>query len=323
MKTKAFFKITLLLLMLLMASEVAAGKEWPNQPITIVVGWAVGGPGDLYTRALAEDLTKRLGIPVLVENKLGGAGLISLNFVSKAKPDGYTLAQMSATAVTEKPFVMQVPFDPVKGFSYICQMFYFGFGFAVRTEAPWKTFPEFVEAAKKQPGKISVALGGLGGTQHVALAKLERKIPGLKLNVIPFKANVEAVTAVLGGHVDACFNTQEWKPYVDAGQLRLLAAPQKERWKEYPNVPTWLDLGYGIYAHSPAAYVAPPGLPEAIRNKLEQEFKKSLEYPGIRRVVKELSIQESYKPGKECYEELMKLYEENKAIIPKMGLSLK
>ena len=191
----------------------------------------------------------------------------------------------------------------------------------VRADAPWKTFPEFVEAAKKQPGKLTVSMSGLGGTMHVALAKLENKIPGFKLTVVPFKGGVPAVTALLGGHVDACFQTQEWKSYVDSGQLRLLAAPQKERWKEYPEVPTWLDLGYGISALSQGGYVAPPGLPETIRKRLEEEFRKAMDYPGFKNTAKQFGLIESYKPGKDLYDELMKQYEENKTIVPKMGIS--
>jgi len=323
MRTKSIFKISVIaatFLILLMGTRYSFAKEWPSQPITIIVGWSAGGSSDLFTRMLTEALTKNLGIPVIVENKPGAASLLSLSLVSKAKPDGYTLSFMSCTAITEKPFIREVPFDPIKGFSYICQAFNYGYGFAVRSDAPWKTFPEFVEAAKKQPGKLTVSMSGLATTMHVALAKLELKIPGFKVTIVPYKGGTPAATALLGGHVDACFQTQEWKPYVDAGQLRLLAAPQKERWKEYPDVPTWLDLGYGIYAESPGAYVAPPGLPENIRKKLEQECKKSMDYPGLKGVVKQFGLVESYKPGEELYRELMKMYEENKNILPKLGI---
>lgn len=238
--------------------SVSLAKEWPSEQITMYVGWSAGGASDLVSRMLAEAVSKSLGVPVIVENKPGAAGLLALSLVSKAKPDGYTLGFMSCTAITEKPFLREVPFDPIKGFSYIAQVFNYGYGFCVKMDAPWKTFPEFVEAAKKQPEKLTYATSGLGSTMHVAMAKLERKIPGFKVIHVPIKESPKVVSSVLGGHVDSCFQTPEWKPYVDSGQLRLLAAPQKERWKDYPNIPTWLDLGYGVYAHSQGAYVAPP-----------------------------------------------------------------
>jgi tripartite-type tricarboxylate transporter receptor subunit TctC len=102
-----------------MSTDHSLAKEWPIQPITIIVGWSAGGSSDLYTRMLAEALTKNLGVPVVVENKPGAAGLLSLGLISKTKPDGYTLGFMSGTAITEKPFIREVPFDPIKGFSYI------------------------------------------------------------------------------------------------------------------------------------------------------------------------------------------------------------
>ena len=103
---------------------------------------------------------------------------------------------------------------------------------------------------------------------HVALEKLEDRIPGFKVKVVPYQKSTDVVLAALGGHVNACFQTQEWAPYVASGQLRLLAAPQKERLSDYPSVPTWLDLGYGVYARSQGAYVAPAGLPENIRDRI-------------------------------------------------------
>jgi tripartite-type tricarboxylate transporter receptor subunit TctC len=301
--------------------SVSLAKEWPSEQITMYVGWSAGGASDLVSRMLAEAVSKSLGVPVIVENKPGAAGLLALSLVSKAKPDGYTLGFMSCTAITEKPFLRSdIPFDPIKGFTYISQVFNYIYGFTVRTDSPWKTFPDFVEAAKKQPGKMTYSTSGLGSTMHVSMVRLEQKIPGLKLTVVPYKGGAQAVTALLGGHVDSCFQTPDWKPYVDSGQLRLLAVPQKERLKEYPNVPTWLDLGYGVYAQSQGAYVAPPNLPEKIQKRLEMEFKKAMDSPGLKSMLKQYGLSESYKSGKELYEELMKMYNENKAILPQMGI---
>lgn len=307
-------------LILLCGPRDSSSKEWPNSSITMIVPWGAGGATDLISRMLAETLHKSLGVPVIVENKTGAAGLLGLGVLAKAKPDGYTVSFMSCTAITEKPFLKKVPFDPIKGFSYICQVFNYSYGFAVKADAPWKTFQEFVEAAKKQPGKLTVSTSGIGSTMHVALAKLEDRIPGFKVKVVPYQKSTDVVLAAMGGHVNACFQTQEWAPYVASGQLRLLAAPQKERLPDYPSVPTWLDLGYGVYARSQGAYVAPAGLPESIRDRLEREFKKAMDSPGFKDLIKKYSMTEFYKPGRELYEELMAMYEENKAFIPKLGI---
>jgi tripartite-type tricarboxylate transporter receptor subunit TctC len=326
MKTKMRFCIimtTILFLVLSAGVQLTTAAQYPSEPIHIIVGWGAGGTTDLVTRMLANALGDILKVPVVVENKTGGAGLIALGYVSKAKPDGYTLGSLSCSAITEKPFVRKVPFDPINGFSYICQIFNYGYGFVVKSDSPWKTFEEFVEAAKKQPGKLSVSMSGLGSTMHVALAKLEEKIPGFKVTPVPYKGGLAAVTALLGGHVDACFQTQEWKPHVDAGKLRLLAIPAREGMKEYPDVPTWLDLGYGIYGESPGAYVAPAGLPDDIRNKLETSFKKAMEGPRFKSVIKKFGLVDLFRPGKELQADLMILYKENKNFIPNLPIAKK
>ena len=309
--------ISFVVCIVVMGSQSLRAAEWPSKPITIIMPWGAGGSSDLLTRMLADALERGLGVPLVVENKTGGAGLVGASYVAKAEPDGYTLLFLSCSAITEKPFIRKVPFDPAKGFSFICQVFDYGYGFCVKSNSPWKTFPEFVEAAKKEPGKLTVATSGAGSTMHVALTKLEAKIPGFKVTHVPYKASTMVVAAVVGGHVDACFQSPEWVPQVDSGELRLLAVPQKERWKKYPDVPTWLDLGYGVYARSQGAYVGPAGLPEEIRSRLEQEFKKALDFPGVRRVIQTFSLIEQYRPGKEVYEEVIKMYEENKKILPK------
>lgn len=326
MKSKSLYKIAIMVatfLTLFMGPQLPNAQEWPSNPIVIIVGFPAGGNTDLISRSLADTLTKMLKVPVVVENKAGAAGLLALGSLTKAKPDGYTLGFMSCSAITEKSLISKAPFDPVHGFSYICRVFDYGYGVVVKSDAPWKTFPEFVEAAKKTPEKLSVSVAGIGSTMHVAYVKLERKIPDFKLRVVPFKGGMEAVTAVLGGHVDICFQSQEWRPFVDSRQLRLLAAPQRERFKDFPNVPTWLDLGYGIYAESPGALVAPPGLPENIRGKLEQSVRKAMDNPGFKDVIKNFSLLESYQPGKDLYDQLMKSYEENKTFLPELAASFK
>jgi tripartite-type tricarboxylate transporter receptor subunit TctC len=313
---------SVLLAVLLVAAPLWAG-EWPSQPITLIVGWAPGGSSDIPSRALAESMSKTLGVPVVVENKPGASGHLSLSMVSKAKPDGYTIGFLATTAITDKPFfVKNLPFDPIKGFTYLASVFKYGNGWVVRADSPWKTLQEFIDAAKKQPGKLTCGMSGTSSNPGIVLAKIALNTPGLKgaITIVPFKGGVPAVTALLGGHVDSTFQTAEWKPHVDAGKLRLLLLLEKS--KQYPNAPTFEDLGYGKHSAAIVAYVGPPGLPEPIRAKLEQAIKKAAEEPGFeeKNLAPFVSVP-YFRPGKEVYKELMALYERNKDIIPKLGLS--
>lgn len=306
----------------LYGTNFSYGQEWPSKPIHIIVGWAAGGNTDIVTRALARNVEKDFGVPVIVENKTGGAGLIALGYVAKAKPDGYTLASIIGSAITEKPFLMEVPFDPIHEFSWICAVYDTNHGFVVRSDAPWKTFQEFVEAAKKQPGKLTVSPMAYGGTAHVGWGKLEQKIPGLTVTIVPSKGGMESTMSLLGGHVDAAIPVMEWKPYADAGKLRLLAACGRKRIKGYENIPTLQEM-YGVYIEAASAYSAPNALPEEIRAKLEKSFKKAAADPAVKSYIEKFALTENFRSGKEIYEELMKGHLENKEIIPKLGISLK
>lgn len=320
MKTKKVLMTavsTVTLLIILIGPKLSLAQEWPSKPITIIHPWAAGGASDLISRAFAEGLEKRLRVPVIVDNKPGGSGLIGAAYAANAKPDGYTLLFLSCSAITEKSIILKIPFDVVHAYSFICQIYDYSYSFAVKTDKPWKTFGEFVEAAKKQPGKLTVSSSGTGSTMHVALVKLEAKIPEFKVTHVPYKSTVMAAAAAAGGHVDAAFVLGEAVPFLEAGTIRLLAVPAKKRWAKYPDVPTWLDLGYGVYAESPGAFVAPAGLPEKIRARLEEEVKVVSEFPNVKETIDKFHQIGIFKPGQELYKELMAMYEENKRILPK------
>jgi len=325
MRKNFFAKITIIVLTFSLFTfiQYSYGKEWPTEPITIIYPWSPGGSGHIVTTMVADALQKELGVPVIVEPHAGGAGLIGAALAVRAKPDGNTLFYLSCSAITEKPFARKVPFDPEKAFTYIGQIFDYVYGFCVRSDSPWKTFPEFLEHIKKNPGKVTISTVGTGSTMHVALEKLRWKIPEFKYVHVPYKSSPMVVSAVVGGHVDACLHSPDWVPQVDAGILRLIAAPQYERFPNYPDVPTWRDLGYGVWARSQAALVVPAGVPEEKRERLEKALEKAMDDPGVNRVIKMLRLIKRFTPGKELYDEVIAMYKENKKILPKVFESAK
>jgi tripartite-type tricarboxylate transporter receptor subunit TctC len=319
---KVTIPVSIFLLVLVISCPLSA-KEWPSETITMMQGMAAGGSSDIASRYVMDSISKALGVPVVVEHKTGASGHLALSAVSKAKPDGYTIGFMPTTAITAKPFfVKDLPFDPTNGFTYLASIFRYTNGWVVRSDSKWKTIHEFLDNAKKERGKLTVAMTGTSSNPQIALGKIEFRIPALKgaISIVPFKGGMPAMTALLGGHVDSTFTTGEWKPFVKSGQLRLLLLLDKS--KEFPGVLSFEELGYGKNPAAAGCIIAPPGLPETIREKFEQAIKKAIEEPSYEeKCMKPFAMDAYFKPGKEFYKELMELKEENSAIIPKLGLS--
>lgn len=317
-----FLTVTTALACLSINNIVFAG-EWPEKEIRIIVGWGPGGTTDLSTRMLAESIRKKLKVPVIVENKPGGSSILALKYVSEQKPDGYTIGAMAGYSFTDRPWLKGVPFDPEKSFTFICKAYQYGYGFVVQADSPYKTMKDFVEAAKQKPGELSVSFSGVGSPFHLSILKMEKNIPGFKVKKIPYKGGLAAVTSLLGGHVDGCLQSTVWKPYVEAGKLRLLAVAQKKRMPEFPDVPTLIEAGYNEYIVGMNFYATPGPLPENIRMKLEQAFKEAMDYPRYKDILKKFALIEAYQPGKELYEEIVSEYRKNEKLIPQLGISFK
>lgn len=177
---------------------------------------------DLTVRAMAPTAAAFLGKPVVVENKGGGGGTVALGIVATAKPDGYTLVASQNVAIIDAALIQKVTFKPLSGFTPIC-----AFGLSehtallVKPDAPWKTFKEFIDFAKKNPGKIKYSSWGVGSGMHVAMEVIAAK-EGIKWVHVPFRGAVPARTALLGGHVDACSSGVDWPPFVESGVASLI-----------------------------------------------------------------------------------------------------
>ena len=238
--------------------------EYPERPITIYVGTDPGGPVDLIARGAAAGAEKELGHPIIVENKAGGAGTVALGVLQSAKPDGYTLCAVINQSIAGIPLMQKVPFKPLKSFTPVV-----GYaigehtGLVVKADAPWKTFKEFLEYARQNPGKIKYSSSGIGMSAHLVMESIAHK-EGIKWVHIPFKSNPAAMTAVLGGHVDACTSGVDFVPQVKAGEVRVLLTHGRKRSPNFPDVPTALELGYSITSENIHSLVGPAGLPRSV-----------------------------------------------------------
>ncbi|NLN60709.1 MAG: tripartite tricarboxylate transporter substrate binding protein [Deltaproteobacteria bacterium] len=269
--------VVLILLTLSLAVITSPGRaEYPERPVTLLVGFAPGGSLDLSARALAASAEKILGQPVIIENKTGGTGTVALASLLSQKPNGYTLCATPSSVLSRVSQIQRVPFRPLASFRPVIGYAAPQLGIAVRDDAPWKNLRDLIDEAGKAPAKIRYATTGVGSTTHAAVEEIAARA-GVQMIHVPYKGSNEAMTALLGRHVEFASLTSEFVPAVRAGQLRLLATMGEERSPTFREVPTMKESGYDFVTDAVYGIVAPAGLPPGIAEKLEQAFTKAAE----------------------------------------------
>ena len=244
----------------------------PQQPIRLVVGFAVGGPSDLVARAFADQAAKSLGQTVIVENKPGANATLATDAVASAKPDGQTLL-LAATNHTMIPALYsgRVRFDAVKSFTPICKLAGSATVLVVGPSLPVKTVAEFLDRVKAKAGAATYASPGLGSSPHLATESF-RKLTGVPMVHVPYKGAAPAVTDLIGGQVDLSFATVgSVLPHIKSGKLTALAVASRERSALLPQVPTFDEAGVkGFVVDTWYALMAPTGTPAATIAALTQ-----------------------------------------------------
>ena len=287
----------LIVLALMMCAFVASGParaEYPERPITVLVSFAAGGSSDMSFRALAIGAEKYLGQNIIIENKGGGGGTLALANIANAKPDGYMICQAASTGIVRAPQLQKVTYKPLKSFTPI--MAYVGAhnsGLVVKSDAPWKTMKEFVEYARKNPGKIKYGTPGVGSAPHHGMEFVAHQ-ENIKLIHVPYTGSAPAMTAVLGGHIEAGSVGPELVPFVQSGQFRLLGTHEEKRSSAFPDVPTFKELGYDWYNETVFSVFGPAGLPPPVVTKLETAFTKGMETPQFKSVLEKLNLIPAY-----------------------------
>jgi tripartite-type tricarboxylate transporter receptor subunit TctC len=286
-----------LIIMSLVGGANPAIAAYPERPITLLVGFAPGGSLDLSARALAASVEKILGQPVVIENKTGGTGTVALAALLSQTPDGYTLCATPSSVLIRVSQMQQVPFKPLKSFKSIIGYTAPQLGIAVKSDAPWKTLKDLVDDARKNPGKIKYATTGVGSTTHAAVEEITARAKVHMIHV-PFKGSNEALTALLGGHVEFASLTSEFVPAVKAGQLRLLATMGDERSPTFPQVPTMKEAGYDFVTDAVYGIVAPAELPSDLAKKLEKAFTQALKDKQYLETISKMDLVPVYYSGK-------------------------
>ena len=260
-------------------SRLARAQDYPTRPVTLIVPWPAGGTTDVALRALATATEKYLGQSIVVENRAGASGTLGpANMAATAKPDGYTISQLPIT-VFRQPFMTKTSFDPARDFTYIIGLTGYTFGVVVRSDAPWKTFPELLAAAKANPSTITYGTSGAGTTPHITMEQIAKQ-QDIKLVHVPFKGSAESTTALLGSHIHAIADSTGWAPQVNDGKFRLLVSWGATRTKNWPNVPTLKEVGIDMVSNSPYGLGGPKGMAPEIVKILHDAFKKGLDEPS-------------------------------------------
>jgi tripartite-type tricarboxylate transporter receptor subunit TctC len=267
--------LTLFSSLLLLLAGGSHADTFPTRPVRLIVPWPAGGSTDISLRILATGAARHLGQPVIVENRPGAAGTLGLTALLQAKPDGYTIAQLPM-GIYRVPHMQKVSWDPVRDVQYILGISGYTYGLVVRSDSPWKTLKDYLDDAKKRPDEITYGTAGVGGTPHINTELLAASA-GVKLRHVPFRGTADNLQAVLGGHVMSASEATGWGPYVDKGDLRLLATWGAERTKRWPNAPTLKELGYNLVSSAPYGIGGPKGMDPRITRILHDAFRKALD----------------------------------------------
>jgi tripartite-type tricarboxylate transporter receptor subunit TctC len=295
--------VVALLLALGLPLVAAAQEPYPSRPITLVAPFPPGGVADLTARPVAAAMEKVLKNPVGVVNKTGAAGAVGMQYVATSKPDGYTLllalSSISIIPEADKIFDRQPAFT-VDQFAPIALISADPTILVVRAESPWKTAKEFIEDAKKRPGQISYSSSGIYGTLHMAMELLSHAA-GIKLRHIPAAGAGPALTAILGGHVDALASGPAVViPHIKSGKLRALAGWGDKRVAALPEVPTFKELGYPeAEFYIWAGLFAPKGTPEPVLGKLRDATRAAVAEPEFKSAMDKLETPIVFKQGPE------------------------
>lgn len=248
----------------------AQAQPYPNRDISFIVPYGPGGSTDPISRQFASQLERAFKVNVSVENKPGGSATIGTAAVIRAKPDGYTIGLTSNSVLSYQPLVNKsIAWKGPDDYQSIVKLVDIPTIIAVRADSPIKTFEDFMEMARKNPGKVRTAVSGFRTTPDLAIQELN-KIAKVKIATIPFTGGGgEALVALLGGRVEASTGyAPTMLPHVQAGKIRVIAAFTKEKYFAFPEATSIVQAGYNVTLPASYGVLAPKGLPADIKDKL-------------------------------------------------------
>jgi tripartite-type tricarboxylate transporter receptor subunit TctC len=303
------------------STTLASAQNFPSRPVTLIVPFPAGGSTDINLRALATATEKHLGQGIVIENRSGAGGTLGPGqMAANAKPDGYTVSQIPIT-VFRYPFMTKTTFDPAKDFTYIISLTGYTFGVVVKSDVPWKTFPELLAYAKANPGKINYGTPGAGTSLHITMEQIAKR-QGIKWTHVPFKGNAESNSALLGGHIDVVADSTGWGELVNAGKFRLLVTWGAARTRNWPDVPTLREVGIDMISNSPFGLGGPANMEPAIVKTLHDAFRKGMEEPSYAATLVKLDQEAFYLNSEDYRKFALQQIEEQRQLVKDLGLKV-
>ena len=260
---------------------VAAQDAWPSRAVTLTIGFAAGGNGDIITRIVAEGLTPRLGQPVIVEPRPGAGGNTASARHVNLPPDGYALISLTGGHAVSGALYKTLPFDPVDDFQMISTFGYQSFIIAVRADNKIKMVADLIAAAKAAPGKLTYSSVGVGSTQHLA-GEWFCALTGVQMTHVPYRSGSATMSDLLGGQIDVAFDTiTVIDPQFRAGKAHVLGVTSGTRWWSTPDVAPVADAVPGYDVRTWVGMAAPMGLPEPVLKRLNEAVRSALADPAV------------------------------------------
>jgi len=277
---------------LALLAQLAGAQGYPVKPIRVVAPSGAGGPVDVICRAVSQGLGEVLGQQLVVENRVGAAGLIGTESVVKSAPDGYTLLFGFSGPLAIVPHLNRnTPYDPQKDLVAISQVAAAPYVLLVHPSVPAKSVKQLVALAKSRPGKMNFGSGGTGVGIHMA-GELFKVAAGVNILHVPYKGAAPAMTALMAGEVDMMFNGMSPAlPHIRSGRVRALAVGGAKRSTLLPELPTVKEAGFEFNTEGWYGYVAPRGTPSAIVTRLHEAIVRALASPELKGVLAKMAVE--------------------------------
>lgn len=267
----------------------ARAQNYPDHAITLIVPFVAGGPVDQAARLTGDALSKKLGVPVVIENKAGAGTTIATEFVYRAAPDGYTLLFAPSSSYSTAPFLYENLQYDINGFEVVSMISKIPYVVHIAKRIPANNLEEFLAWAKEQPSGVTNGNGGVGSVTHIQAALFSKQL-GINIVHVPYKGSAAANTDLISGNIDMMLDSiNGGRTHHDAGNTRIVGLVDNERWPDLPEIPTFKEKGFpDSVFYSWNAVVAPPKTPKEITGKLRA---------ALGEVLASADIQESFQKG--------------------------